>query len=238
MTFPLGKVDDGPRSTARRRTHAPDPHRRPAPSPAGRWPDLRAAALRAEALGYDIVYTWDHFFPLYGDRDGPHFECWSMLAALGRGDRAGSRSGRSSPATRTATRSCSPTWPDRRPHQRRPGDPRHRRRLVTSATTTSTATSSGRSARGSRRSARPHPADPSASRALEPPPVRRIPLLIAGAGERRTLAARRALRGRLARGVPGATGGAGAGGGRPAPLVRRDRARPDRDRVGRRRRAG
>jgi len=48
----------------------------------GAWRDLRAAALRAEALGYDIVYTWDHFFPLYGDRDGPHFECWSMLAAL------------------------------------------------------------------------------------------------------------------------------------------------------------
>jgi probable F420-dependent oxidoreductase len=48
----------------------------------GAWPDLRAAALRAEAVGYDIVYTWDHFYPLYGDRDGAHFECWSMLAAL------------------------------------------------------------------------------------------------------------------------------------------------------------
>jgi probable F420-dependent oxidoreductase len=48
----------------------------------GAWPELRAAAIRAEALGYDIVYTWDHFFPLYGDRDGPHFECWSVLAAL------------------------------------------------------------------------------------------------------------------------------------------------------------
>ena len=48
----------------------------------GTWRDLRAAALRAEAAGYDIVYTWDHFFPLYGDRDGAHFECWSMLAAL------------------------------------------------------------------------------------------------------------------------------------------------------------
>jgi probable F420-dependent oxidoreductase len=48
----------------------------------GSWPDLRAAALRAEELGYDIVYTWDHFFPLYGDPDGPHLECWSLLAAL------------------------------------------------------------------------------------------------------------------------------------------------------------
>jgi probable F420-dependent oxidoreductase len=48
----------------------------------GAWRDLRAAAVRAEELGFDIVYTWDHFFPLYGPADGAHFECWSMLAAL------------------------------------------------------------------------------------------------------------------------------------------------------------
>jgi probable F420-dependent oxidoreductase len=48
----------------------------------GTWRDLRAAAIQAEALGYDIVYTWDHFFPLYGEPDGPHFECWSTLAAI------------------------------------------------------------------------------------------------------------------------------------------------------------
>jgi probable F420-dependent oxidoreductase len=48
----------------------------------GTWRQLRAAALRAEELGYDIAYTWDHFFPLYGNPDGAHFECWSTLAAL------------------------------------------------------------------------------------------------------------------------------------------------------------
>jgi probable F420-dependent oxidoreductase len=48
----------------------------------GAWPELRGAAVRAEELGYDLVYTWDHFFPLYGDRDGPHFECFSLLAAI------------------------------------------------------------------------------------------------------------------------------------------------------------
>jgi probable F420-dependent oxidoreductase len=47
----------------------------------GTWAGLRAAALDAERLGYDIAYDWDHFFPLYGDRDGPHFESWSVLAA-------------------------------------------------------------------------------------------------------------------------------------------------------------
>ena len=53
----------------------------------GSWRDLRAAALRSEELGYDIVYTWDHFFPLYGPVDGAHFECWSMLAALAEATR-------------------------------------------------------------------------------------------------------------------------------------------------------
>ena len=47
----------------------------------GSWPDLRAAAIRTDALAYDLLYTWDHFSPLYGEPDGPHFECWSLLAA-------------------------------------------------------------------------------------------------------------------------------------------------------------
>ena len=47
----------------------------------GTYRAIRAAAVRAEDLGYDLLYTWDHFFPLYGDRDGEHFECWSLLAA-------------------------------------------------------------------------------------------------------------------------------------------------------------
>jgi probable F420-dependent oxidoreductase len=47
----------------------------------GPWSELRRAAVQAEELGYDIAYNWDHFFPLYGDRDGMHFECWTVLAA-------------------------------------------------------------------------------------------------------------------------------------------------------------
>jgi probable F420-dependent oxidoreductase len=47
----------------------------------GTWRDLRDAAVRVDELGYDILYTWDHFSPLYGEPDGPHFECWSLLAA-------------------------------------------------------------------------------------------------------------------------------------------------------------
>jgi probable F420-dependent oxidoreductase len=42
---------------------------------------MRRAAVEAEALGADLLYTWDHFYPLYGPRDGTHFECWTLLAA-------------------------------------------------------------------------------------------------------------------------------------------------------------
>lgn len=47
----------------------------------GSWRDLRSAAVRVDELGYDILYTWDHFSPLNGEPDGRHFECWSLLAA-------------------------------------------------------------------------------------------------------------------------------------------------------------
>src|SRR5688500_6724035 len=42
---------------------------------------MRRAAVQAEELGADLLYTWDHFYPLYGERDGAHFECWTTLAA-------------------------------------------------------------------------------------------------------------------------------------------------------------
>ncbi len=42
---------------------------------------IRAAVAAAEAAGVDVVFNWDHFFPLYGEPDGLHFECWTMLAA-------------------------------------------------------------------------------------------------------------------------------------------------------------
>ncbi|NQV07850.1 LLM class F420-dependent oxidoreductase [bacterium] len=43
---------------------------------------LRQAAVDAEEAGVDIIYNWDHFYPLYGEADGAHFECWTMLASL------------------------------------------------------------------------------------------------------------------------------------------------------------
>ena len=45
------------------------------------YAQIREAVLRAEDKGIDVLFNWDHFFPLYGDPDGKHFECWTMLAA-------------------------------------------------------------------------------------------------------------------------------------------------------------
>jgi probable F420-dependent oxidoreductase len=42
---------------------------------------IRRAAAEAEELGVDILFNWDHFYPLYGEPDGKHFECWTMLGA-------------------------------------------------------------------------------------------------------------------------------------------------------------
>ncbi|HEX6350810.1 MAG TPA: LLM class F420-dependent oxidoreductase [Candidatus Dormibacteraeota bacterium] len=38
---------------------------------------------RADELGVDSIWSWDHFFPLTGDPNGAHFEGWTSLAALG-----------------------------------------------------------------------------------------------------------------------------------------------------------
>jgi probable F420-dependent oxidoreductase len=42
---------------------------------------IRRTAAEAEELGVDVLFNWDHFYPLYGEPDGAHFECWTMLAA-------------------------------------------------------------------------------------------------------------------------------------------------------------
>ena len=44
--------------------------------------DLREAWRAADELGVDSIWLWDHFFPLYGDADAPHFEAYTLLAAM------------------------------------------------------------------------------------------------------------------------------------------------------------
>jgi alkanesulfonate monooxygenase SsuD/methylene tetrahydromethanopterin reductase-like flavin-dependent oxidoreductase (luciferase family) len=45
------------------------------------WPSLLAAGLRAETLGFDSLWTWDHLYPIVGSSDGPILEGWLTLAA-------------------------------------------------------------------------------------------------------------------------------------------------------------
>jgi probable F420-dependent oxidoreductase len=44
--------------------------------------EMRDAWKAADALGVDSLWTWDHFYPLFGDPDATHFECYSLLAAM------------------------------------------------------------------------------------------------------------------------------------------------------------
>jgi len=44
--------------------------------------EIRDAWRRAESAGVDSIWTWDHFFPLYGDPDAAHFEGWTLLTAM------------------------------------------------------------------------------------------------------------------------------------------------------------
>ncbi|MGB4779080.1 LLM class F420-dependent oxidoreductase [Microbacterium sp.] len=46
------------------------------------YEQIRDTAARLEEQGVDVLFNWDHFYPLYGEPDGLHFESWTMLAAL------------------------------------------------------------------------------------------------------------------------------------------------------------
>jgi probable F420-dependent oxidoreductase len=43
---------------------------------------LLDAAEAADEMGADSIWVWDHFYPLYGDPEAAHFECYTLLAAM------------------------------------------------------------------------------------------------------------------------------------------------------------
>lgn len=45
------------------------------------WPAMLEAGQRADRLGYDTLWTWDHLYPIVGSDDGPILEGWLTLAA-------------------------------------------------------------------------------------------------------------------------------------------------------------
>ncbi len=46
------------------------------------YQELRAGWAKVEELGADTLWAWDHFYPLFGDPDGKHFEGLTLLAAM------------------------------------------------------------------------------------------------------------------------------------------------------------
>ena len=44
------------------------------------WPSLQEVGRRADELGYDSLWTWDHLYPIQGDWRGPIFEGYMILA--------------------------------------------------------------------------------------------------------------------------------------------------------------
>lgn len=42
---------------------------------------IRDRVRELEDLGVDILFNWDHFFPLTGDPEGLHFESWTELGS-------------------------------------------------------------------------------------------------------------------------------------------------------------
>ena len=46
------------------------------------WEELLSRARFAEEAGFDGIWVFDHFKPLYGDPSGPCMEGWMLLAAL------------------------------------------------------------------------------------------------------------------------------------------------------------
>jgi alkanesulfonate monooxygenase SsuD/methylene tetrahydromethanopterin reductase-like flavin-dependent oxidoreductase (luciferase family) len=45
------------------------------------WEPLLEAGIRADRLGYDTLWTWDHLYPIVGDPHGPNYEGWLTITA-------------------------------------------------------------------------------------------------------------------------------------------------------------
>ena len=46
------------------------------------WPGFLDAHLRADDLGYESLWTWDHLYPIVGSPEGPILEAFTAMAAV------------------------------------------------------------------------------------------------------------------------------------------------------------
>ena len=134
-----------------------------------------------------MLFTWDHFFPLYGPRGRRALRVLDDARRVGRGHRAGrdrrARHVQQLPQPAAARRHGA----HRRPHQRRPAHPRHRVGLVRARLRRVRLRVRHGRAAGSTPSTATCRSSRSAGAGSTPPPTRDIPVLIGGGGERKTL---------------------------------------------------
>jgi len=133
------------------------------------YAQIREALARAEDLGVDVVFTWDHFFPLSGAPEGKHFECWTVLGAWAE---------QTSRVEIGALVTCnSYRNPDLLADMARTVDHISGGRLILGIGPGARIADLGQAL----------PRIEARLAAVNPPPVRPIPVLIGGGGERKTL---------------------------------------------------
>lgn len=51
------------------------------------WKDMQGLWQRADGWGYDSLWNFDHFYPIFVDPEGPCLEAWTTLTALAQATR-------------------------------------------------------------------------------------------------------------------------------------------------------
>ncbi len=46
------------------------------------WEDYLAAAQAADGMAFETFWGFDHLMPIFGDMEGPNFECYTTMAAI------------------------------------------------------------------------------------------------------------------------------------------------------------
>ena len=95
------------------------------------WKDLKDLWRNADSWGYDSLWTFDHFYPIFvPDPAGPCLEGWTTLTALSQQTKRARIGAMVNGNTYRKSVRHREDGGDARSRQRRPSKPRSRRRMV------------------------------------------------------------------------------------------------------------